>query len=199
MDEGRSGVIDHPFHRCCLQGGEAAQHMTTTTDYGRLRTRCQKILSDLRVPQPYSLNAILHWMEDLRQRPLVLKQLPQQAAGAGACGLWLGTDDADYVFYEARTAPLHREHIILHEIGHMLSDHHHARSGDIDGGLGSLLSDLQPHLIKRLMARTSYTTVEEQEAEMLASLMYSSATPPLPGGSLGRLGAFLGVRTDDRR
>lgn len=85
------------------------------------------------------------------------------------------------------------------EIGHMLSDHHHAGSGDVEGGLETLLTGLQPHLIKRLMARTSYTTVEEQEAEMLASLMHSSGRRPIPDGSLGRLGAFLGVRSDDRR
>lgn len=172
--------------------------MTTTGEYVRLQARCRKILDDLHVPQPYHLNAILRWTEGLRDRPLVLKELPQQAAVAGACGLWLGTDDMDFVFYEARTAPLHREHIILHEIGHMLSDHHHATRSDIDSGLENLLSDLQPHLIKRLMARTSYTTVEEQEAEMLASLMHSSGKPPRSGGALGRLGALLGVRADDR-
>jgi hypothetical protein len=171
--------------------------MTTTGEYARLQARCRKILADLHVPQPYSLESILHWMEGVRDRPLILKELPRQAALAGACGLWLGTDDADYLFYEVRTAPLHQEHIILHEIGHMLSDHHHAEPSDIDGALKGLLSGLQPHLIKRLMARTSYTSVEEQEAEMLASLMRSSGKPPCPSGPLGRLGAFLGVRADD--
>ncbi|MDT0347778.1 regulator component [Streptomyces litchfieldiae] len=129
---------------------------------------------------------------------MVLKELPQQAAYAGACGLWLGTDDADFVFYEARTAPLHREHIILHEIAHMLAGHRAPHGdGGIGGGLGSLLSGLQPHLIRRLMTRTSHTTTEEQEAEMLASLMRSGRKPPA-AGALGRLGALLGVRTDDR-
>lgn len=172
--------------------------MKSTDEYARLQAQCQKVLTDLHVPQVYSLEAILSWMEGLRDRRLVLKELPQQAALAGACGLWLGTEDADFVFYEARTAPLHREHIILHEIGHMLADHHHAADTGIDGGLEGLLSDLHPHLIKRLMARTSYTTIEEQEAEMLASLMHRTGRRPLPGGALGRLGAFLGVRAVER-
>lgn len=171
--------------------------MTTTTEYVRLQAHCQQILRDLHAPHPYSLDAVLSWMQSLRQRRVILKELPQQAAVAGACGLWLGTDDTDFVFYEARTAPLHREHIILHEIGHMLSDHRRAAHDDIDGTLEGLLSGLHPHLIKRLMARTSYTTVEEQEAEMLASLMHSCGrAPSSASGALGRLGAFLGVRAE---
>jgi hypothetical protein len=172
--------------------------MTTTSEYVLLQARCWKILEDLHVPQPYSLDAIIRWIESLRDRPLVLKKLPRQVACAGACGLWLGTDEADFLFYETRTAPVHQEHIILHEIGHMLCDHHQASDSDLDSGLDSLLSDLQPHLIKRLMACTSYTTDEEREAEMLASLMHSSGMPPRSGGAMGRLGALLGVRADDR-
>ncbi|RKN05494.1 regulator component [Streptomyces radicis] len=178
--------------------------MTTAAEYAHLRARCQNILYDLGVPQPYSLDSTVRWMEALRDRPLVLKELPQQVAHAGACGLWVGTDDADFVFYEARTAPLHREHIILHEIAHMLVAHHRVGFGDIDGegeGLGGelagLLTGLQPHLIRRLMMRTSYTSAEEQEAEMLASLMRGGRMPPR-GGALGRLGALFGVRGDER-
>jgi hypothetical protein len=106
--------------------------MTTISEYVSLQARCQELLGHLHVPQPYSRDAMLLWIEDLRGRPLILKELPQQAAGAGACGLWLGTDAADFVFYERRTAPLHQEHIILHEIGHMLFGHHDAALGGLD-------------------------------------------------------------------
>jgi hypothetical protein len=173
--------------------------MTTISEYVRLQARCRELLGNLHVPQPYSRDAMILWIEGLRGRPLILKELPQQAAGAGACGLWLATDTADFVFYERRTAPLHQEHIILHEIGHMLFGHHDAGLSGVDGGVGSLLTDLQPHLIKRLMARASYATVQEQEAEMFASLAYSSGKLPRAGGAAGRLGALLGVRASDRR
>ncbi len=46
------------------------------------------------------------------------------------------------------------------------------------------------------MARTSYTTTEEQEAEMIASLIQSAGTAGPVAGPLGRLGAFLGVTAD---
>ncbi|MBX9360273.1 regulator component [Streptomyces sp. WAC04114] len=170
--------------------------MRRTGEYVKLQRKCAAILRDLGVNRSLSFDAIRERVEELRGRPLVLKELPEQAAIAGACGLWLGTDDADYVFYEARTAPLHREHIILHEIGHVLCDHHRGITDPGDELTDQLLSGLQPHLVKRLMARTSYTTAEEQEAEMIASLIQSAGKTGPVAGSLGRLGAFLGV-TDD--
>ncbi|GGS92988.1 hypothetical protein GCM10010206_64680 [Streptomyces cinerochromogenes] len=165
-------------------------------EFAALQRRCAAILRDLGVPRSLSLDAVCARVEELRGRPLVLRELPEEAAATGACGLWLGTDNADYVFYEARTAPLHREHIILHEIGHVLCDHHRSITDDGDGPTDRLLEGLQPHLVRRVMARTSYTTTEEQEAEMIASLIQSAGTAGPVAGPLGRLGAFLGVTAD---
>jgi hypothetical protein len=170
--------------------------MRRTSEYAALQRRCAAILRDLGVHRSLSLDAIRARVEELRGRPLVLKELPEQAAIAGACGLWLGTDDADYIFYEARTAPLHREHIILHEIGHVLCDHHRDITGQGEELTDLLLGDLEPRLVKRLMGRTSYTTAEEQEAEMIASLIQSAGKSGSVTGPLGRLGAFLGVTVD---
>ncbi|AKJ14862.1 regulator component [Streptomyces incarnatus] len=170
--------------------------MRRTGEYVELQRRCRAILSDLGVPRSLSLDAIRKRVEELRGRPLILKELPEQAASTGVCGLWLGTDDADYVFYEGRTAPVHREHIILHEIGHVLCDHHRGVTVRADALTGRLLDGLQPRLVQRLMARTGYSTTEEREAEMIASLIQSAGKTGRPAGALGRLGAYLGVRTD---
>ncbi|WP_221355958.1 regulator component [Streptomyces beigongshangae] len=171
--------------------------MRERTEYSELQRRCKVILRDLGIHRSLTLDAVRERVEEFRGRPLILKELPEPMATAGACGLWLGTDDADYVFYEARTAPLHQQHIILHELAHVLCDH----GGSPDsGGLPAspLLGDLQPRLVKRLMARTSYTTMEEQEAEMIASLIQSAGKPRRSAGRLGRLSAYLGVTADDR-
>ncbi|MGW2770972.1 regulator component [Streptomyces olivaceoviridis] len=171
--------------------------MRRTGEYAALRRRCTTILRDLGVPRSLSLDAVRERVEELRGRPLVLRELPEEAAATGACGLWMATDKADYVFYEARTAPLHREHIILHEIGHVLCDHHRSLTADGEQQAGDLLLvGLQPHLVTRLRARTSYTNTEEQEAEMIATLIQSAGTVGRVAGPLGRLGAFLGVTAD---
>ncbi|MCX5386238.1 ImmA/IrrE family metallo-endopeptidase [Streptomyces sp. NBC_00083] len=167
--------------------------MRTTGAYEELQRRCLAILRDVGVERSLPFDAVCARVEELRGRRLVLRELPEEAAQSGVCGLWLGTDTADYIFYEARTAPLHREHIVLHEIGHVLCDHRR----DIAAGAGDLAGppdgELQPQLVKRLMARSSYTTREEQEAEMIASLIQSSGKPSRLAGPLGRLGAFLGL------
>jgi len=163
-----------------------------------LQRRCAAILRDLGMHRPLTLDAVRERAQELRGRSLILRELPASIANAGACGLWLSTDDADYIFYEARTAALHREQIVLHEIAHVLCDHHRGIM-DMDGELAShLLDGLQPRLIKRLMGRTSYTTTEEQEAEMIASLIQTAVRKGRMAGPLGRLGAFLGVTGDVR-
>ncbi|MEU2715914.1 regulator component [Streptomyces sp. NPDC007205] len=164
-----------------------------------MQRRCLTILRDLGVQRSLPFEAIREQVQELRGRPLVLRELPEEVAATGVCGLWMGTDKADYIFYEARTAPLHREHIILHEIGHVLCDHHRGVTNRAEDLAGPLVGDLQlqPHFVNRLMARTSYTTSEEQEAEMIASLIQSAGKPGRPAGPLGRLGAFLGVTDVD--
>lgn len=102
------------------------------------------------------------------------------------CGLWVGTASVDYVFYEAQTTPLHREHIVLHELGHILFGHHSLEGEDADGNLPTVLG------------RTNYTTRQEQEAEMLASMIRirTSNAGPRPAdrsrGTLARLESAMG-------
>ncbi|MFF9025258.1 regulator component [Streptomyces eurythermus] len=170
--------------------------MRRTSEYAALQRRCAAILRDLGVDRSLTLEELRARVEEMRGRPLVLRELPEQAAATGACGLWLGTEDADYVFYETRTAPLHQEHIILHEIGHVLCDHHRSFTDDGEHPAGRFPEVPTPGLARRLMARTSYTTTEEQEAEMIASLIQSAGKTGRVAGPLGRLGAFLGVTAD---
>src|SRR6185436_10468256 len=62
---------------------------------------------------------------DLRcrsERASALHLLPKQTR-LGPCGVWLSLPEVDYVFYEPETSQLHREHIILHELGHLLCEH----------------------------------------------------------------------------
>ncbi|MFJ4795965.1 hypothetical protein [Kitasatospora purpeofusca] len=161
----------------------------------KLRRRCAAVLDELRLPQPFSLDTLCPHIAGLRGRPLHLHPLPAQAASAGACGLWLATATDDHVFVEQRTVRLHQEHIVLHEIGHMLLGH---QGLSLSGRLPeTLLPDLSPRLVRHLLARADYSTEQEQEAEMLASMIRTDTgrtRPPVPTGALGRLRAAFGVR-----
>ncbi|WP_328301817.1 hypothetical protein OG389_31005 [Streptomyces sp. NBC_00435] len=102
------------------------------------------------------------------------------------CGLWVGTASVDYVFYEAQTTPLHREHIVLHEIGHILFGHNSLEAADTGASGGA---DGTGAGIATVLGRTNYTTHQEREAEMLASMIRirtGSRGPRLGHAATGR-------------
>ncbi|MEU7599839.1 hypothetical protein AB0B78_07760 [Streptomyces sp. NPDC040724] len=162
----------------------------------RLRRRCRPLLGQLNLPHPFSIEALCAHLSAHRRRPLHLHRLPGQAAVAGVCGLWIATDTDDHIFYEQRTARSHQEHIVLHEIGHMLLDHHATADSGLPGGL---FGDLSPRLVRRMLSRANYSTRQEQEAEMLATLIRTGETGTgwgQPSDAYGKLHAALGVRTE---
>ncbi|MEU4218208.1 hypothetical protein [Actinoplanes sp. NPDC026623] len=119
------------------------------------------------VPDPFTLDAFLIKLEARRGRRIILRS--SDYVPGVACGMWLRLADVDVIVY-ARTAPLHEEHIVLHEVGHMLCRH--------QGGtaLGEdvtrvLMPDLDPAMVRSLLNRGAYTDIEEQEAELFATLL----------------------------
>lgn len=140
----------------------------------QLEKQCRSLLADIDIPQPFDLSAFCRSVAARRGRSLHLHPLPAQAA-EGACGVWLATDRADHVFYAAGTGPLHQQHIILHELGHILCDH--VTPGlTADDATALLLPDLDPATVARVLRRTSYTAPQEQVAEMLATMINERAT-----------------------
>ncbi|MFH8386833.1 hypothetical protein ACH4E7_38965 [Kitasatospora sp. NPDC018058] len=152
-------------------------------------------MNQLSLPRPFSAEALCHQLAEQRNRPLHLMPLPSEAGAIGACGLWLATSTSDFIFVERNTSQPHQEHIVLHEIGHMLLDHNSLSLAE-PTDLNEMFSDLGPNMLRRLLARTNYTTRHEQEAEMLASLIRTTAdesAPEQPLGAMGKLEAAMGV------
>ncbi|MFZ3473981.1 hypothetical protein ACODT3_06255 [Streptomyces sp. 4.24] len=148
-----------------------------------LRKRCEAILGRLELTHPFSLDVLCERIAEQRGRPIRLHPLPREAAESGVCGLWVGTASIDYVFYEAQTTPLHREHIVLHEIGHILFGHHALDAGGADGARETADPSgggEDGGQVPTVLGRTNYTTRQEQEAEMLASMIRTRTTAPGP-------------------
>jgi hypothetical protein len=141
-----------------------------------LRRRCEDKLRELYVPQPFELGAFLADLERVRERPVEL--MPITARPDSPCGLWISMPLADYIFYEQHTEPLHRTHIICHEVGHMLFGHR-GRPWD-DAIIRLLMPSLDPKLVRSILGRNAYSTEEEREAETLASLLLERAATPPP-------------------
>ncbi|MDP8928183.1 MAG: hypothetical protein M3O70_06295, partial [Actinomycetota bacterium] len=84
-------------------------------DLKRLRQRCMLRLNELPLPVPFDITSFCDLLVPHRGRPIVLHPMTSQA---GICGSWIATPDADHIFYERDTSPLHQEHIIVHELSH---------------------------------------------------------------------------------
>ena len=136
-----------------------------------LRQRCEHLLREVEVPDPFDVHAFADAISHRRGRPL---RLLTKSSPLGPCGMWLALPDADLVFYEAATSRLHREHIIVHELAHLLAAHEPSEPLD-PALLSSLLPNLDAAVVRKVLARTTYSAVEEQEAEMIASLVLQRA------------------------
>jgi hypothetical protein len=140
---------------------------------------------DVTIPSPFSAEAFCGNVAEARGRAIHL--IPWDTTAAVVpCGLWISTVNADYIVYEQAAAGILRQHIVLHELAHLLLGHQGA--AQLAGAAGQF-EFLEPDMVDRVLGRTSaYDAREEREAEVLASMVgeqparYGSAAP-------GRLGA----------
>lgn len=159
---------------------------------GNAVRRCAAIVAELDIPEPFDLGRFLARL--VLQRNKLIYLHPFTSGPGVPCGLWISTAEADHVFHEEGTTPWHKTHIVLHEIAHMLLGH--------DGGTGAwhglarLAPDVDPALIRFVLGRSAYTSVEEQEAETLASLILGQAALPSPQPVVGAGTAALMCRLE---
>jgi hypothetical protein len=137
----------------------------------QLRRSCQAKVEALELPSPFDVQAFCAVLERTRGRPIHL--VPITLSAGGPSGICVSTRTDHYVFYESHTSPLHQEHIILHEVAHLLCEHQAVVSNHELRQL--LFPDLAPHTIERVLGRTCYATWAEQEAELIASLILAKA------------------------
>lgn len=135
-----------------------------------LRRRCRQVVARLDVPSPLDVPTLCADIAQRRGRPI---QLIAMDGRQGPSGLWVATPTTDYLAYATATSPLHQDHIVLHELGHLLCGHAAvALPGDAHD---SLLPSLDATTVRRVLARTSYGADQEREAETVASLIHGRA------------------------
>ena len=166
----------------------------------RVLRRCRSLLKGLEVPSPLDVDALLRRVSDRTGR---LISLVPQRTPLGLCGVWVALPDRDVICFEASESKVFREHIILHEVGHILCQHSHGDRPDVQL-MGQLLPHLDPRVVRRVMGRSRYTEPEELEAEVMASVIIERAgggfeqlpnrAPAEGNPGLGRLAHALGGR-----
>lgn len=132
-----------------------------------LRRRCKRELRALGIQPPLQVDVLCRLLGERRGRPIRL--VPYSLPVPGPFGVWLGTASADYILYQQETSKIHQDHIILHEVGHILADH---QSDDTDDEFWRQMApDLSLDAVRRALRRTSYDQEHEREAELVATII----------------------------
>jgi hypothetical protein len=159
----------------------------------KVRAACEARLRELQIPDPFEVGAFCQSVATRRGRRLHLLPLPLPPSDQSPFGVWAATDTEDFILHDPTASPLHRDLIILHEVAHMLFGHRSETAMDAVSLLQAL-PGLDPEMVRRVLSRHLYSTEEEQQAEMLASLILERATSHPAGVGddlLGRLGDAL--------
>ncbi|RSS46215.1 hypothetical protein EF906_02595 [Streptomyces sp. WAC08241] len=136
---------------------------------------CQMLLSDLPVPAPFSVEALVRNMEGVRGRQILLEPLEDSDGGLGtACGLRVKTSELTIILYRRRPSRNQTEHVICHELAHEWLDHGTCLTPD----------QIHHHVPKRIreeilsrfpsaliQGRAVFDTPDEKVAEISATLM----------------------------
>jgi Zn-dependent peptidase ImmA (M78 family) len=111
-----------------------------------------------------------------RGRPIRLVEHPIPVPGP--FGVWIATETADYVLYQQHTSRSHQDHIVLHEIGHMIAGHRGEEQDNeiIEGLLPGAEPGAARKAVPTLMSRTSYDDEHELEAETVATIILEWAS-----------------------
>jgi hypothetical protein len=83
--------------------------------------------------------------------------------------VWISQSATESIFYQKETSRLHQDHIILHEVGHILADHENDLipvDAFSDPG-----PDFPGALLGQGLPRTSYADDYEYEAELVATII----------------------------
>lgn len=144
--------------------------------HAKVRRKYETILATVGVPAPFDLSEFCSRVVEFRGRAVHLHPMKLGAAG-GLCGLYVELDDADHVFFPADTSPVHQQHIVVHELAHLLCGHRATEpaAGLSDGVLDELFPTLDRSLVRSVLGRSRYADPAELEAEVIATLILQRA------------------------
>jgi len=149
----------------------------------RTWSKCATALDTLDLPDDFDTDALLTAISKQRGgRPITRRAA--DLSGSTPFGLVLQTSTRDAILYPRNTTRLHQEHIIAHEAGHLLLGHlpvpaedETPAAGGFDEMLNKLVPDLRPELRAKFGARTTFRDGQENEAELFATMVRTSASP----------------------
>lgn len=132
---------------------------------------CAEFVRGLDLPPVASIRDLLPHIEERSGRPLRLEAAPPEWDEDAVCGMWWRTVDTDFIFVVEETSRSHQDHIIAHEVAHILRNHHATELPAPAPLPKRVVSRLDPDMVRSVLGRTRYTHQDEREAELIATLL----------------------------
>ncbi|MFI6168286.1 hypothetical protein ACIBCN_16005 [Nocardia sp. NPDC051052] len=136
------------------------------------------------LPNPWNLNAYLAAVAAHRGRSIGLHTAAKALVneiGCGGGGLWVARKHDDLIIYDAEATDRNADHIILHEVGHMLLGHgtrESDRRAPAPPALALMLPSVSPQSVEHVLGRREFGVDREREAEVFADMTMVYATLP---------------------
>ncbi|WP_433658587.1 hypothetical protein ACQPW1_41420 [Nocardia sp. CA-128927] len=155
-----------------------------------MQARFRNLTRDVPIPHPWDLSSYLDDVAQYRGRHISLLPIDTALLAGTGCGtgsgLWIAKQDSDVIVYGADTTEWHAEHIIVHELGHMLLGHGPEQPTDGEpaqptptvAAVAELLPSISPESIAHVLGRTDYGTTRERDAETFADMVMLHAMRP---------------------
>ncbi|MEY9956789.1 ImmA/IrrE family metallo-endopeptidase [Streptacidiphilus sp. MAP5-52] len=137
-------------------------------DEKSLRAYCEERLGLLHLPHRFTHDQLISAAEDFIGLPIV--RTPKDMRGQGVYGKRTRHPDREEIEYEENTSPLHQLQIIAHEIAHIILGHKGLEELAAVQSDEELAAQMDWSVIG-ISHRTSYDTDEEQEAEMMGTVI----------------------------
>lgn len=143
------------------------------------------------LPTPWDLNVYLARVAAYRGRSLSVHTVPAQAlAGHGCRGaaLWIARAHDDIIVYDGEATDRNADHLVLHQIGHLLLGHGEPADARRTGGpaperavppaLALHFPSLSVRSAEQVAGRDGFPAEYEQEAEVFADMTMVYANLP---------------------
>lgn len=140
-----------------------------------LRRRCRKLLRELDIRPPLDVATLCARIGDQRGRAIDL--YPYPIIVPGPFGLWFEQPERDAIFYQSDTSRPHQDHIILHELGHILAGHP-SDGAQADEAVQQIRRNPPTDGLdgEARARRTCYDSAHEREAELVATTILEWAS-----------------------
>jgi hypothetical protein len=137
--------------------------------------RVCRLVGSIEVPVPWDLPSLIDAVARGRGKPIHVAGFSGLSGPGRPCGIWIARDADDIIVYDDTTSDYHAEQIVLHELGHLLLDHHEMAGGvAIDTmTIAQLVPDIEPETVRKILGRAVFDNEQESQAELFASLMMS--------------------------